>query len=163
MAAQGPKSPSLPPGAAAGEGFHQHVTVVAVDAVDLLLNGLGQGVLVALAQGQHGRTLAVEPVQVGQAGAQASGGIGDLGPGVGVGRDPLSHPVRRAGQVQRHLVREVPVDRQAGDAGLLGDAGDGGGGRADGPVQVDRGLDDQPVGLVDLLGALPHPVRPRVR
>jgi hypothetical protein len=30
-------------------------------------------------------------------------------------------------------------------------------------VQVDRGLDDPLVGLVDVLGALPHPVRPRVR
>jgi hypothetical protein len=57
----------------------------------------------------------------------------------------------------------VAVDGQAGDAGLLGDAGDGGGGRADGPVQVDRGLDDPLVGLVDLFGALPHSVRPRVR
>ena len=163
MANHGTKSPSLGPGAAAGEGFHQHVTVVAVDAVDLLLNRRGQGVLVAVAQGQHGRALAVKAVQVGQAGAQAVGGIGELGPGVRVGRDPLGHPVRGAGQIQRHLVGEVAVDRQAGDAGLLGDAGDGGGRRADGPVQVDRGLDDPLVGLVDLLGALPHPVRPRVR
>jgi hypothetical protein len=120
-------------------------------------------VFVAVAKGQHGRALAVVAVQVGQAGTQAVDGIDELGPGVGVGRDPLGHPVRGAGQIQRHLVREVAVDRQAGDPGLLGDAGDGGGRRADGPVQVDRGLDDPLVGLVDLLGALPHPVRPRVR
>jgi len=57
--------------------------------------------------------------------------------------------VRGAGQVQRLLVGEVPVDGEAGDAGLLGDSGNGGGGRADGPVQVDRGLDDALAGLVD--------------
>jgi hypothetical protein len=30
-------------------------------------------------------------------------------------------------------------------------------------VQADRRLNDALAGLVDLLGALPHPVRPRVR
>jgi hypothetical protein len=117
MAEHGPEPPSLRP--RAGEGFQQHVTVVALGAVGQLLQLPGHGLLVPVGSRQHGRALAVVAVQVGQAGAQAFGGIGELGPGVRIGQDLLGQPVGGAGQVQRLLVGEVPVDGEAGDVGPL--------------------------------------------
>jgi hypothetical protein len=120
MAEQSTQSPSLRP--AASERLQQHGLVVTVGAVDHQLKLQGQGLLVTVDPAQHRLSLAVEPVQVGQAGSQALCGIGDPCPGVLVRRDLLGHPVRRAGQVERLLVREVPVDGQSCEAGLLGDA-----------------------------------------
>jgi len=66
MAEHGTKSPSLGP--VADEGLQQHVTVVAVGAVEHLPQLRGQGVLVTVARVSIPAPLAVEPVQVGQAG-----------------------------------------------------------------------------------------------
>ena len=58
-----------------------------------------------------------------------------------------------AGARQLVLIGEVAVDRDPADPRTLGDFGEGGGRGADRLVQLDRGLDDAPTGLLLELGA----------
>jgi hypothetical protein len=69
----------------APERRRQNVAEVAVPAAQPLLVRLGQGGEVTVDAGQHAGAGPVEPVQVGQAGAQPGSRVADFGPGAGVG------------------------------------------------------------------------------
>jgi len=161
MAYSGPQPPAGP--LMREEGIKQNVAMVTIPVVERLPSPGWYGGLVAVDAGQHGLSFAVEAVEVGQPGAESFDGVRDPGPSGGVRRDLPRQPVRRAGRVDRLLVGEVPVDGQPGDARFPGDPRDSRLGRAHGPVEVDRSLDNPPPGLVHLLGALAHLVRARFR
>mgnify|MGYP001069691475 CR=1 FL=1 len=78
----------------APERRRQNVAEVAVPAAQPLLVRLGQGGEVTVDAGQHAGAGPVEPVQVGQAGAQPGSRVADFGPGAGVGELLLGDPVR---------------------------------------------------------------------
>ena len=145
------------------ERRRENLAEVAVPVAQALLVRLGQGGEVTVDAGQHVCAGPVEPVQVGQAGAQPGGRVADLGPGAGVGELLPGDPVRGARAEQRVVVGEVPVDGQPGYPGLLRDGGDGGRGRPDAAVQGDGGLHDALPRLVHLLGPAAHPVWPRIQ
>ena len=78
------------------------------------------GVAVAVDAGQHSLAVTVEAVEVGQPGAQPVDRVVDPRPGRRVGKDLAGEPVRGARREDRLIVREVPIDGQAGQAGSPG-------------------------------------------
>ena len=146
-----------PRSAAAGGEVVLDRAEVAVEVAESALDGRHER-LVAQQADVHRLGAAVERVQLAQGRSRPFGRILDRRPRPRVRRWVRRTPVRRAGGEQRVLVREVPVDGRAADAGALGDRADRGLRRAELLVQRDGALGDPPPRLLLELGAALHPV-----
>ena len=102
----------------------------------------GTDVHVAEHPRHHLLAAAVVAVDVQEAAAQPADRVLDEPPGVRVRLVLARQPLARAGEEQRLLVGEVPVDGGAGDPGASGDGGHRRAGRAEGAVELLRRVDD---------------------
>jgi hypothetical protein len=140
-----------------------HVGQPPVPGLSSLLRGQGHRRCIPVDRVELVGVFPVPAVKLAECASGPPAEVRDHGPCRDVRPGVLRGPMRHAGHEHGIEVREVAVDGEAGDAGLLGDGGDRGVGWPDRRVQANGCLSDAQPGLVHLLGAPPHAVRARFR
>jgi hypothetical protein len=140
------------------EGLEQGVAILGIGCLCPPLQLGGHSGPVAPYVGQHGLSVSIETVEIGQARTQSLSSVAELAPRLRARKDLSGGPVLAAGREQGSVVRKVPIDGQSGYAGLSGKSRDRCGRWPYCPVQPNSSLDDALTCHRHVIGSLLHPV-----
>jgi hypothetical protein len=140
------------------EGLEQRVAILGIGCLCSPLQLWGHSGSVAPYVGQHGLSVAIETVEIGQARTQSLSSVTELAPRLRARKNLAGGPVLAACCEQGRVVRKMPIDGQSGYSGLSGKSGDRCGRWSYCPVQPNSSLDDALTRHRHIIGSLLHPV-----